>query len=78
MQQCQGWPPPDWNECIITWSWLLSNLPDEAPSIHEIYAWCDQFSSNSRYHVHGWQSTEGFAFRFEDPKDAVVFKLRWG
>ena len=30
-----------------------------------------------RYHVHGWQSTKGFAFRFEDPRDAVLFKLTW-
>jgi len=27
--------------------------------------------------VHGWQSTEGFAFRFEDPYDAIMFKLTW-
>ena len=30
-----------------------------------------------RYHLHGWRATEGFAFRFEDPVDALYFKLRW-
>jgi hypothetical protein len=42
-----------------------------------MYEWCDQYPSVSRYHVHGWRSTEGFSFKFEDPRDAVVFKLRW-
>jgi hypothetical protein len=27
--------------------------------------------------VHGWQSTQGFAFRFENPHDAIMFKLTW-
>jgi len=71
-KQFIGWPPPDWTECIVSWDWLLSTAGC-APQ--DIYNWCEQHSG--RYHVHGWQSTKGFAFRFEDPRDAVVFKLRW-
>jgi len=27
--------------------------------------------------LHGYRSTEGFAFRFEDARDATAFQLRW-
>jgi len=27
--------------------------------------------------LHGWNGTLGFAFRFEDARDATAFKLRW-
>lgn len=74
MIQLQLWPPPDWTECVVTWDSIL-----ESKEVHpqDLYDWCDQYRSPSRYHVHGWQSTEGFAFRFEDPRDAVLFKLIW-
>jgi hypothetical protein len=39
--------------------------------------WLDS-AQGSGYHLHGWYGTLGFAFRFPDPKDAVVFALRWG
>ena len=78
MIQLTAWPPPDaWVECVITWAWLMSAYGPPEGTIHKIYAWCDQHPSPARYHVHGWKSTDGFAFRFEDPKDAVIFKLRW-
>jgi len=73
MQQFSGWPPPDWTECVVSWNYLL-----DAPFLsQELYNWCDRHASPGRYHVHGWKSTEGFAFRFEDPQDAVLFKLTW-
>jgi hypothetical protein len=74
MQQFQAWPPPDWYECVVTWDSIL-----ESQEVHprDLYEWCDRHPSEGRYHVHGWHSTEGFAFRFEDPYDAVVFKLKW-
>jgi hypothetical protein len=73
MKNFQLWPPPDWIECVIQWNYLL-----ESP-VHpqDLYNWCDGHPSPGRYHVHGWKSTEGFAFRFEDPRDAVLFKLKW-
>ena len=74
MDQLILWPPPDdWQECVVTWDYLLDS------TIHpqELYDWCNCHSSPSRYHVHGWRSTYGFAFRFEDPQDAIIFKLRW-
>jgi hypothetical protein len=46
-------------------------------SPQELYDWCKNYPSEGRYHVHGWQSTEGFAFRFENPHDAIMFKLTW-
>jgi hypothetical protein len=75
MNQLKLWPPPnDWSECVVSWDSIL-----ESKEFHPryLYEWCDSHPSLGRYHVHGWQSTEGFAFRFEDPRDAVMFKLRW-
>jgi hypothetical protein len=73
MQNFQLWPPPDWVECVILWDYLL----DSPVHPQDLYNWCDDHPSTSRYHVHGWQSTQGFAFRFEDPRDAILFKLKW-
>ena len=74
MIQFKSWPPPDWTECVVPWDWILK---DKKLHPNNLYEWCDQYASPNRYHVHGWQSTEGFAFRFEDPRDATVFKLTW-
>jgi hypothetical protein len=70
----QLWPPPNWTECVVSWDYIL-----KTHEVHpqELYDWCNNHASTGRYHVHGWQSTEGFAFRFEDPRDAVLFKLTW-
>jgi hypothetical protein len=74
MKSFKAWPPPTWTECVVPWDWILGNK-----NLHpnKLYDWCDKYTSSARYHVHGWRSTEGFAFRFEDPRDAVVFKLTW-
>ena len=75
MDQLTLWPPPDdWVECIVSWDYILQ--PNTVHP-HELYKWCDCHPSPGRYHVHGWQSSEGFAFKFEDPRDAVLFKLTW-
>jgi len=74
MIQFTAWPPPDWTECVVTWDYLLQK---ETPHPNELYEWCDSYASDSRYHVHGWQKTQGFAFRFEDARVATVFKLTW-
>ena len=67
------WPPPDWTECIVSWDYLL----DSPTYPQDLYNWCDSHLSTGRYHVHGWQAVAGFAFRFEDPRDAILFKLKW-
>jgi hypothetical protein len=74
MIQLQFWPPPDWTECVVSWDYILQN---RKPHPQALYDWCNRHASTGRYHVHGWQSTEGFAFRFEDQQDAIIFKLRW-
>ena len=74
MDQLKLWPPPDWHECVVGWDYILKSKEVHA---QDLYNWCNQYNSPGRYHVHGWQSTEGFAFRFEDPRDAIVFKLTW-
>ena len=74
MQQFEAWPPPNWHECVVSWDYILESK-EVRPQ--ELYEWCDCHHSKARYHVHGWQSTEGFAFRFEDPYDAIIFKLTW-
>ena len=41
-----------------------------------IIEWVEAYPGGE-YHLHGYQSTEGFAFRFSDPNDALIFKLKW-
>lgn len=78
MIQLKAWPPPDnWIECVVTWAWLMSSHGPPEGTINEMYDWCNSYPSVSRWHVHGWQSTDGFVFKFEDPKDAIIFKLKW-
>jgi hypothetical protein len=43
----------------------------------EIQEWVNTHPGG-RFHLHGWQKTEGFAYRFENPEDALIFALRWG
>jgi hypothetical protein len=73
--QFQAWPPPDWTEVVITWNKII-HTPEFKPP-QKIYEWCDEHASPGRYHVHGWKSTEGFAFRFENKGDAIMFALKW-
>ena len=70
MIQFEAWPPPDWTEVIVTWDSILTG----PYSVQELYDWCGNYPG-ARYHVHGWQATEGFAFRFESPKDAMLFSI---
>lgn len=73
MIQFCAWPPPDWTEVVITWDRILK---DERLHPNMLYDWCGE-RSGGMFHVHGWESTKGFAFRFEKPKDATVFALVW-
>jgi hypothetical protein len=74
MIQLEAWPPPDWTEVVVTWTTMLANA-DRSPNA--IIRWCHCYPSHRRWHLHGYKSTEGFAFRFEDPRDATAFGLRW-
>ena len=67
------WPPPDWTEVIVLWQTMLDHA-DYSPN--KIIAWVDQ-TPGGQYHLHGYKNKEGFAFRFKNPKDALLFKLRW-
>ena len=66
-------PLPEWTEVIVLWNGII-NHPHYA--IREILGWIDD-APGGRYHLHGHNSIDGFAFRFEDPKDATYFKLKW-
>jgi hypothetical protein len=52
---------------------MLENNRHRPPVIID---WLEK-APGGRYHLHGWKAKEGFAFRFEDPVDALYFKLRW-
>ena len=68
------WPPPeDWEEVVVLWREILE--PPRYP-IKRMLEWLEE-APGGRYHIHGFESTEGFSFRFEFPKDATHFKLRW-
>ena len=71
MIQFQGWPPPDWTEVVVTWDTMLAQH-----NVQDIIKWVEE-APGGRFHLHGWKSTEGFAYRFEKPEDATYFKLRW-
>ena len=66
-------PHPEWPEVIILWREILY---DPKYPIKKILDWIDT-TPGGRYHLHGYNSTEGFAFRFENPRDATYFKLKW-
>lgn len=66
-------PHPNWTEVIILWGEILE--PPKYP-IREILEWVAN-APGGRYHLHGYKSTEGFAFRFERPEDATYFRLKW-
>jgi len=74
MNKLDAWPPPAWTEIVVTWATMLHNA-DRAPN--NITEWCDHYPGYGRWHLHGFKNTEGFAFRFEDARDATTFKLRW-
>lgn len=74
MIRIEMWPPPDWPEVIISWNTMLAHSGHRPNAILE---WLD-LTEGSGFHLHGWHGTLGFSFRFADPKDAVVFALRWG
>jgi hypothetical protein len=74
MERFDDWPPPaEWEEVVITWDIMLENNRHRPPVIID---WLEK-APGGRYHLHGWKAKEGFAFRFEDPVDALYFKLRW-
>ena len=74
MIQFVGWPPPDWTEVVVTWQTMLDS---KEHNVNEIHEWVNTHPGG-RFHLHGWQKTEGFAYRFENPEDALIFALRWG
>ena len=73
MKRIDMWPPPYWTEVVVTWETMLANA-DRAPNA--ILEWVEK-QPGGEYHLHGYKSTEGFAFRFRREKDATLFRLRW-
>ena len=73
MQKIDLWPPPEWTEVVILWTTMLEY---ETHNPNKILSWVDNHPGG-KYHLHGYNATEGFAFRFEDPNDAALFVLRW-
>jgi len=70
----QLWPPPeDWTEVVVLWDDVLGG--PRFP-IREILEWLEA-APGGDYHIHGYESTEGFSFRFRNAEDATHFKLRW-
>lgn len=66
-------PAPAWTEVLVLWNDIMNH---PRYSIREILAWVDT-APGGRYHLHGHNSTDGFAFRFEQSRDATYFKLKW-
>ena len=66
-------PHPNWTEVIVLWEEILA---EPFYPIREILKWIEK-APGGRYHLHGYKSTEGFVFKFENPLDATHFKLKW-
>lgn len=74
MLKQESWPPPEgWHEIVISWD-KMREYPEYAPN--EILTWIET-TPGGKYHLHGWRSCDGFAFRFERGEDATLFALRW-
>ena len=73
MIKTDTWPPPIWTEVVVLWDDVLHG--PKYP-IKEILEWLET-APGGDYHIHGYESTEGFSFRFRNPEDATHFKLRW-
>jgi hypothetical protein len=65
--------PTGWKKTIIKWKDIQN--PPYYP-IKEILDWVDEYDGG-RYHLQGYKATQGFEFRFENPHDAILFRLKW-
>ena len=75
MIHVEFWPAPEgWEEIIVLWDDILKT--EGKKPIREMLDWLGS-TPGGCYHIHGFKSTEGFAFRFQDPKDATHFRLLW-
>ena len=72
MSRTEMWPPPPWPEIVIPWPRMV----DEPGLARTIIDWVER-APGGHYHLHGYKSTEGFAFRFQRAEDATMFALRW-
>jgi len=70
MLKIEVWSPPVWDEVVISWSDILErhNWQDINIRLAKTPGEC--------YHLHGYRNTEGIAFRFEQPDNAILFSLR--
>ncbi len=73
MKKVDLWPPPDWHEVVVLWEDIMN--PPKYP-IKQILDWID-VAPGGCYHLHGYKATEGFAFRFENSRDATYFRIMW-
>lgn len=71
MIRLHDWPPPDWEEVIVTWDWIMSSHRHD---INELFNLVEA-QPGGRYHLHGEGDSKDFAFRFENPRDATWFRL---
>jgi hypothetical protein len=70
----QLWPPPaDWIEVVVLWDDVLNG--PRFP-IKQMLEWLED-TPGGDYHIHGFESTKGFSFRFRNAGDATHFRLRW-
>lgn len=71
MTRVEMWPPPDWEEVIITWDWIMSTHKHDI----NIMARLLQDTPGGKYHLHSKGDKHDFAFRFENSCDATWFRL---
>ena len=73
MRRLEVYPPPNWTQIIILWNDIL-----EGPKypIKKILDWIET-AEGDEYTLTGFNTTEGFSFKFKNSSDATYFKLKW-
>lgn len=71
MTKVEMWPPPDWEEVVITWTWIMSSHRHD---VNELFNLINE-QPGGCYHLCTKGDDKDFAFRFENPHDATWFRL---
>lgn len=73
MEKISQTPPDTWTQVIILWEHILK---EPGYPIKKILEWVEEHDGG-QYYLRGYNSTDGFDFRFERAEDATMIKLRW-
>ena len=71
MTKVEQWPPPDWEEVVVTWEWLFEAPRRDIKALYNMIL----AQEGGNFYLYGKGNRHDFAFRFENPSDATWFRL---